>query len=45
MGCNFVVALTHMRVVNDKRYAKHAIGVDLILGGHDHIYWVEQRWN
>lgn len=34
-----------MRVVNDKRYAKHAIGVDLILGGHDHIYWLEQRWD
>jgi 5'-nucleotidase, C-terminal domain len=30
-----------MRVVNDKRYADNAIGVDLILGGHDHIYWIE----
>ena len=40
-GCNFIVALTHMRVVNDKRYADNAIGVDLILGGHDHIYWIE----
>lgn len=44
-GCNYVVALTHMRNVNDKRYAKASIGVDLILGGHDHIYWIEQRWD
>ena len=34
-----------MRVVNDKRYADNAIGVDLILGGHDHIYWIEQRYD
>jgi 5'-nucleotidase len=34
-----------MRNVNDKRYSHNALGVDLILGGHDHIYWIEQRWD
>jgi 5'-nucleotidase len=36
-GCDMVIALTHMRVPNDKFLAK-AAGVDMILGGHDHTY-------
>lgn len=31
-----------MRVPNDKLVAKHCTGVDLFLGGHDHIYHIEQ---
>lgn len=31
-----------MRVPNDKLVAKHSTGVDLFLGGHDHIYHIEQ---
>lgn len=31
-----------MRVPNDKLLAKHSRGVDLFLGGHDHIYHIEQ---
>lgn len=40
-GCHVVVALTHMRVPNDLRLAAaaRALGVDLILGGHDHDYF------
>lgn len=41
-GCDLVVALTHMRVPNDLRLARAAaaLGIDLLLGGHDHEYTV-----
>ncbi len=35
--CDYVIALTHMRVPNDQRLGNEALGVDLILGGHDHV--------
>jgi len=37
-GCNFIIALTHMRTPNDLRLAANASEIDLILGGHDHVY-------
>ena len=37
-----MVALTHMRGPNDRRLAKEATGIDLILGGHDHDYFAEK---
>ncbi|XP_055839980.1 snake venom 5'-nucleotidase isoform X1 [Episyrphus balteatus] len=37
-GCEIVIALTHMRTPNDINLAKHCPGIDLILGGHDHVY-------
>lgn len=39
---DFVIALTHMRWPNDRRLAHEVEGIDLILGGHDHDYGVEQ---
>ena len=36
-GCNFVIALTHMRVPNDVKLARESKHVDLFLGGHDHV--------
>lgn len=36
-GCEIVIALTHMRTPNDVKLAKNAIGIDIILGGHDHV--------
>lgn len=36
-GCEIVIALTHMRNRNDFKLAENANGIDLILGGHDHI--------
>lgn len=36
-GCEIVIALTHMRTPNDIKLAKNAIGIDIILGGHDHV--------
>ena len=37
-GCDFVIALTHMRTPNDIRLAENVPEIDLILGGHDHVY-------
>ena len=37
-GCEYVVALTHMRTPNDIRLAESVPEIDLILGGHDHVY-------
>ena len=36
LGCDIVIALTHMRNPNDIRLANKAKQIDLILGGHDH---------
>lgn len=37
-GCDMIVALTHMRTPNDIQLAQHCPRLDLILGGHDHVY-------
>lgn len=37
-GCDIIIALTHMRTPNDIRFAQNCQKVDLILGGHDHVY-------
>lgn len=35
--CDVVIALTHMMKYNDIKLAKNIKGIDLILGGHDHL--------
>jgi 2',3'-cyclic-nucleotide 2'-phosphodiesterase (5'-nucleotidase family) len=44
MGCDMVIALTHMRLHNDLRLGRQAaeVGVDLVLGGHDHFYSTQE---
>ncbi|CRL06860.1 CLUMA_CG019615, isoform A [Clunio marinus] len=37
-GCDVIIALTHMRTPNDLNLATHCPKLDLILGGHDHVY-------
>lgn len=37
-GCDYVIALTHMRTPNDVLLAERVPEIDLILGGHDHVY-------
>lgn len=37
-GADMIVALTHMRVNNDKKLAENVSEIDLILGGHDHFH-------
>ncbi|XP_028037737.1 protein 5NUC isoform X2 [Bombyx mandarina] len=39
-GCEYVIALTHMRTPNDIKLAEGCPDIDLILGGHDHVYEV-----
>ncbi|XP_061724374.1 snake venom 5'-nucleotidase isoform X2 [Cydia pomonella] len=39
-GCEYVIALTHMRTPNDIKLAEGNTEIDLILGGHDHVYEV-----
>lgn len=41
-GCEYVIALTHMRTPNDIKLAEGVNDIDLILGGHDHVYEVCQ---
>ncbi|XP_013098224.1 trifunctional nucleotide phosphoesterase protein YfkN isoform X1 [Stomoxys calcitrans] len=41
-GCELIIALTHMRTPNDINLAQHCSGIDLILGGHDHVYEIKE---
>ncbi|XP_011186253.1 mannosylglucosyl-3-phosphoglycerate phosphatase isoform X3 [Zeugodacus cucurbitae] len=41
-GCEIVIALTHMRTPNDIKLANNCTGIDLILGGHDHVYEIKE---
>ena len=36
-GCELIIALTHMRKPQDVKLAKEVEGIDLVLGGHDHL--------
>ncbi|RNA30440.1 trifunctional nucleotide phosphoesterase -like [Brachionus plicatilis] len=42
LNCDIVIALTHMRWVNDTILAENVPEIDLFLGGHDHDYVVKQ---
>ncbi|KAM7283544.1 putative 5' nucleotidase [Ixodes scapularis] len=41
-GVDYVIALTHMRTPNDCRLAANVDEIDLILGGHDHVYEIKK---
>lgn len=41
MDCKLVIALTHMRLPDDKVLASSVPEIDFILGGHDHAYITE----
>ncbi|XP_076062141.1 mannosylglucosyl-3-phosphoglycerate phosphatase isoform X2 [Oratosquilla oratoria] len=41
-GCDYIIALTHMRTPNDIRLAENVDEIDLILGGHDHVYEINK---
>ncbi|CAD7014715.1 uncharacterized protein LOC101459616 isoform X1 [Ceratitis capitata] len=41
-GCYIIIALTHMRTPNDIKLAANCSGIDLILGGHDHVYEIRE---
>lgn len=40
-----MIALTHMRTPNDCRLAANVDEIDLILGGHDHVYEIKKVSN
>jgi 5'-nucleotidase len=40
--CDMIITLTHMMKYNDIKLAKNVKGIDLILGGHDHLVVNEQ---
>ena len=40
-NCDMIIALTHMRVPQDKKLANAVKEIDIILGGHDHIIMKE----
>lgn len=43
-GCDYVIALTHMANKSDRLLLEDGESdIDLVLGGHDHIYYVETR--
>jgi len=45
-GCVFVIALTHMATISDELLlADPENKIDLILGGHDHMYMVKRQGN
>mmetsp|Transcript_9413 Transcript_9413/g.22465 ORF Transcript_9413/g.22465 Transcript_9413/m.22465 type:complete len:486 (-) Transcript_9413:213-1670(-) len=37
LGAEIVIALTHMDMISDERLSDEVQGIDLILGGHDHM--------
>ena len=37
-GCEYIIAVTHMRTDNDVRLAEKVPEVNLILGGHSQVY-------
>lgn len=39
--CDIVIALTHMRNNADREFPRRVEGVDLVLGGHDHVIMEE----
>ncbi|XP_071038162.1 trifunctional nucleotide phosphoesterase protein YfkN isoform X2 [Parasteatoda tepidariorum] len=41
-GVDYVIALTHMRTPNDCRLAENVDEIDIILGGHDHVYEIKK---
>lgn len=41
-GCDLIIALTHSRLPTDEKLAAEVQGIDLILGGHDHLYVAKQ---
>jgi 2',3'-cyclic-nucleotide 2'-phosphodiesterase (5'-nucleotidase family) len=40
-GCDVIIALTHQYADEDIKLAESVSGIDLIIGGHDHLVWNE----
>jgi len=44
-GCDIIISLTHIGVELDRELAQKVDGIDIIIGGHDHIYVHETTGN
>ena len=44
-GCSIVIALTHQWTKNDEDLAYDVPGVDIVLGGHDHVRLIQSCKN
>lgn len=42
-GAQFLIALTHEDMTDDILLAKKVLGIDLIIGGHDHLYMIDKE--
>lgn len=42
-GCEYIIALTHMRVPNDMKLLESSVDLNLVLGGHDHHYETKEH--
>ncbi|KAI0989165.1 hypothetical protein GJ496_010864 [Pomphorhynchus laevis] len=40
-GAEIIIAVTHMRLSNDQLLFNSVKSIDIILGGHDHVYYLE----
>ena len=40
-NCSLIIALSHMRHAHDVKLAAQCPGIDLVLGGHDHLYKID----
>ncbi|XP_053156537.1 snake venom 5'-nucleotidase-like isoform X2 [Hemicordylus capensis] len=41
-GAELIIAMTHMKWINDMRLAQSTEGIDIVLGGHDHDYGIKK---
>jgi 2',3'-cyclic-nucleotide 2'-phosphodiesterase (5'-nucleotidase family) len=41
-GAQVVIAVTHQDMAQDLEMAKKTLGIDLVIGGHDHLYTIGQ---
>lgn len=37
-GCDLTIAITHQDLANDIRMVQEVPGIDIVIGGHDHLY-------
>ncbi|KAM3136159.1 hypothetical protein pb186bvf_011781 [Paramecium bursaria] len=40
--CDLIICLTHMRIPSDRKLLEEVKGIDLVLGGHDHLVAFEK---
>ncbi|QQE79495.1 bifunctional UDP-sugar hydrolase/5'-nucleotidase [Alicyclobacillus sp. SO9] len=44
LGCDIIIALSHLGLWDDRKLAQQIEGIDVILGGHSHQFMKEAEW-